>query len=170
MDGATGHQAHIEIGGADGNQAAPGQKHMALVEKTNAAPSRVTGLAKSGARKTIELPTGEMPQRMAGKRVERQQNDIRSQDKSAQADAEMPVEVEGLNNVVPEKQNEHDCDVEKITVKVLKDERKLRLTLIFAFRRLTDGARRRIEKKRPVVSFAVVIAGSAKPERPGKNE
>src|SRR5580698_546471 len=170
MNGAAGHQAYVEIGGADGNQAAPGQKHTALVQETNAAPRSMSGLAKSGARKTIQLSSGEMPQRVAGKRVERQQNNVRSQDKRAQADAEMPIEVESLYNVVPEKQNEHDCDVEKIAVKVLKDEGKLCFTLIFAFGRLTDGTRRRIEKKRPVVSFAVVIAGGAKPEGPGKNE
>ncbi len=170
MDGAAGHQAHVEIGGADGDQAAPGQKHVPFIEKTDSPPGCVAGLAESGAREAIELPSGEMPQRVAGKRVERQQNNVRGQDKCAQADAEVAVEVESLNNVMPEKQNEHDCEVEKITVNILQDEGKLRFALVFAVGRFTDCASRRIEKKRTVISFAVVIAGSPKTERPGKDE
>src|SRR5580658_1075242 len=111
-----------------------------------------------------------MPQRVAGKRVEREQDDVRGQDQTAKPDAKVAVEVEGHDSVVPKKQDEHNCEVEKIAVNILQDERKFRFAPIFAIGRFTDGARRRIEKKRAVVSFAVVIAGSAKPERARENE
>src|SRR5580658_8387428 len=108
MDGAAGHQAHVEISGADRNQAAPSQKHVPLIEKTDSTPSCVARLPESGARKAIEFAPGKVAQRMARKSVQREQNDVRGQDESAQADAEMAVEVKGLNHVMPQKENEYD--------------------------------------------------------------
>ncbi len=116
MDSAAGHQAHVKIGGADGDQAAPGQKHVALIQKSDAAPGGMAGYAEGSARKAIEFAAGKVAQRVAGKRVEREQDDIRGQDERADADAEVAVEVEGHDSVVPKKQNEHDRHIEKIAV------------------------------------------------------
>src|SRR5580692_6941534 len=107
MNGAAGHQAHVEIGGADGDQATPSQKHMPLVQKTNAAPGSVAGLAETGARKAIKLSSGKMAQRVARKRIKRKQDDIRGQDECADADAKVAVEVEGHDSVMPKEQDEH---------------------------------------------------------------
>src|SRR5580693_3888885 len=170
MYSAAGHQAHVKVGRADGDQATPGQKHVALVEKGDAAPDSVAGLAESGAREAIEFASGKVAKRMAGKRVEREQDDVCGQDKCADADAKVAVEVEGDDGVVPEKQDEHDRQVKKIAVNILQDKRKLRFPLILAIGRFTHSACRRIEKKRAVVSFAVVIARSAKPERSREDE
>src|SRR5580692_11765193 len=130
----------------------------------------MAGHAESRAGEAIELASGKVAQRVAGKRVQREQDDVRGQNDGAEADAKVAVEVEGHEGIVPKKQDEHDRQIEKISVDILQDERKLRLPVVFAVGRFTHGASGRIEKKRAGVSFAVVVARSAKPERPREDE
>src|SRR5208282_1362587 len=170
MNCAAGHQPDIKIGRTDRDQAAPGEEHVALVEKTEAAPGGKSGFAEGGAGEAVEFASRKVTQRVARKRVEREQNHIRSQNQSADSNPKMAVEIEGLDSVMPEKQDEHDREVKEIAMNVLQDKGKPGLALILAFGRLADRASRRIEKKSPVIRFSVVVAGGTKTERPGEDQ
>src|SRR5215472_3718124 len=111
-----------------------------------------------------------MPQRVAGERVKREQCYVQSEDKRANADSELPAEGKRTNGVVPEKAKKKNRQIEKVAMNILQDERKRSFAAILAVGRFADGARGRIEKKRAVVSFAVVITGSSKTQRSEKNE
>src|SRR5579863_5605003 len=81
----------------------------------------------------------------------------------------MAVEKEGFHGIVPKKQDEHDCKIEKITMNILENERKRRLAGIFA-PRFANRASRRIKQKSPIQGFSIVVASSAKAERPRKDQ
>lgn len=170
MNGAGGEQADVEIGEAHGEEAAPGEEHVALVQKSGETPDGETGAAERGAREAIEFASGEMAEGVAGKGVERKERDVDGEDQRANANAEPAVEEEGADGVVPEKTNKEDGNIEKITVKILQDERKLRFATVFAAGRFTHGASGRVQKKRAVVGFAVIVASSAKSEWASKNQ
>src|SRR5437588_11482464 len=72
--------------------------------------------------------------------------------------------------VVPEDDQKDDCDIKKIAMEILQNERKARLPTVTMRMRLADRASRWIEKERAVISFAIVIAGGAKPERRPQNQ
>jgi hypothetical protein len=126
-------------------------------------------LSKRGARKAIQLSARQMSQRMARQRVNRQQTDIHQQNQRAHAHAKLTVKKERLDNVFPQESQENDGQVKAIAMQVLQDERKPRLAAIRPLR-FAYSATRRIKKKRPIVSFAVVIAGSAKAEGPAQDQ
>ena len=152
MDSAAGHQAHVKIGETHGDKAAPGEQHVPFIQEAHAAPGGVARASEGRARKAIELASSEMAQRMARARVERKQRDIHRKDKRPNPDAEMAVEKESLHRVVPEKQDEHKRKIEKITVDILENERKRRLSGIFAAR-FTNRASRRIKQKSRYKAF-----------------
>lgn len=170
MDGAAGDHTDVKVREADGDETRPGQKHVAIVQEADAAPGGETGFAEGGAGETVEFSSGEMAEGVAGKRVQREHDDVDAHDQSAEADSEMAIEIVGEDGVVPEKSKEHEREVEEIPVKILEDKRKSRFALVVAFGRLTDGASGRIEKKCAVVGFAVVVAGCAKTKRSSKDE
>ena len=62
----------------------------------------MTRPAECCARKAIELSAGEMTQGMAGKRVDRQQDDVYEEDEAADSNAETAVPIEGNDSVIPE--------------------------------------------------------------------
>src|SRR6266436_8168360 len=107
---------------------------------------------------------------MAGKSVERKKNDVESEDEGADADAEGAIEEEGANGVVPEKNDEQNRKVEEIAMDILEDKRKCCFAAIVAARGFADGAGGRVQEKRAVVGFAVVVARGAKAQRANKNE
>src|SRR2546429_9973745 len=98
-----------------------------------------------------------MTERMAGKRVERKESDVECEDECADTDAEAAVEEKGSESVVPEKCYEENGKVEEIAMEVLQDEGKRCFATIIPARRFTDGAGGRVEEKRAVVGFAIVI-------------
>jgi hypothetical protein len=124
MNPAASDHAHVEIGEAHGNEAAPCKKHVVLVQKTKEAPGGEAGAAKGGARKAIELAAGKMTERVAGKSVERKQRDVESENERAEADTKASVEKEGVDRVVPKKNDEENREIEKIAMDVLQDEGK----------------------------------------------
>jgi len=170
VDGAAGDQTDIKVREADGDQTGPGQKHVAIIQKADAAPGGETGFAEGGARETVEFSTSEMAERVAGKRVQREHDDVDAHDQSAQAYTEMAAEIVGEHGVVPEKPKKYERQIEKIAVNVLEDKGKRRFALVAASGRLADGTSRWIEKKRAVIRFAVVVARGAKPEGSGEDE
>src|SRR6266403_1323777 len=155
---------------ADGEETAPGEEHVALVQKGGEAPGFEAGAAECGAREAVELASGEVAKRMAGKRVEREQRDVEGEDERADTDAEVAAEKEGANGVVPEKNDEQNRQVKEIAMDILEDKRKSGLAAIVAARGFADGAGGRVQEKRAVVGFAVVVAGGAKAQRANKNE
>src|SRR4029077_3605440 len=138
--------------------------------KGDGAPGGETGFVERGAGETVEFSACEMAEGVAGKRIQREHDDVDAHDQSAEADSEMAIEIVGERGVVPEKSKEHEREVEEIPVKILEDKRKSRFALVAAFGRFTDGASGRIEKKRAIVGFAVVVAGCAKTKRSSQDE
>src|SRR5882724_9196837 len=111
-----------------------------------------------------------MAERMAGKRVERKERNVDRQDQRADTNPKMALEKESADGVVPKKNDEQNREIEKIAMDVLEDERKSGFPAIVATKWFTDGTSGRIEEKRAVVGFAVIVAGSAKTEGPGENQ
>src|ERR1700676_2707834 len=170
MDSPAAHQAYVKVGKANGNQTRPGQKHVAVIQEADATPSGETGFAEGGARETVKFSACEMAEGVAGKGIQREHDDVDAHDESAKADTEMAVEIVSEHGVIPEKPKKYKRKIEKIPVNILQDERKCRFALVFPFGRLADGASRRIEKKCPVISLPIVVAGGAKTQRACKNE
>src|SRR5258708_30320618 len=116
-----------------------------------------------------------MTQRVTGKSVEGQQDNVGQHDQRAQPDTE---DRRGLGNrkekcfagVVPQERQKQNRRVQEITMDVLQDEWKRSLPRVFAFAAFAHRATRRIQEKCAIVSLAIVIAGSAKTERPAKDK
>src|SRR6266478_1000127 len=170
MNRARSYHAHVEIGEAHGNEAAPGEKHVALVQECREAPGSEAGAAKGRAREAIQFAAGKMTERVAGKCVERQERDVESENKCADADAKTAVEEEGADGVVPKENDEKNSKIEKIPMDVLQDERKRSFPAIIAPRKFANRASGRIQENRPVISFAVVVASGAKAEGTGEDQ
>src|ERR1700749_520701 len=102
---------------------------------------------------------------MARERVGREKNDDDEEDERAYAHAEFSIPPERVVRVFPQEREKNDREIQRVAMKVLQDERKLRFAAVRA-PRLTDSACRRIGEKRAIVRFAVVVAGGAKTQRP----
>ena len=74
----------------------------------------------------------------------------------------------GLLRDVQERATE-EREVEKVAVEVLKDEWKRGFAAVLAPASLAHRTSRRIKEKRAVIGFAVIVAGSAKPEWAAEN-
>src|ERR1700730_2165851 len=162
LDRPGRYQPDIQVCQSDRKQTQPRKHHMSLAPGGDPPPRFVTRLAKRRARKAVQLPACQVPQGMARQRVGGKQANIHKKHQCAHADSKLSVKKERLNRVLPMKKQE-------IPVQVLHDERKLRLAAV-RMPALTYRATRWIEKKCPVVCFPVVVAGSAKAERPAKNQ
>ncbi len=161
-NGAAGDHADVEVREADGEKTAPREEHVALVQKGGEAPGFEAGAAESGAREAVKLASSEMAKRMAGKSVERKQDNVESEDERADSDAEVAVEEEGTNGVVPEETDKENREVKEIAMNILQDERKSRFATIIAACRFTYRAGWRIEEKGAVKRLAVVVTSAAK--------
>src|SRR6266478_1174223 len=111
-----------------------------------------------------------MTQGVAGKSVKRKKEDIDRQDDRANPDAEMAVEEERTNGVVPKKNDEQNREIEKIAMDILQDKGKRGLAAILAAREFANRAGRGIKKESSVIGFAIVVARSTKAERPGEDQ
>src|SRR5436190_19527390 len=120
---------------------------------------------------------------MAAERITGEQDDVDRHHDGADADAERrgagphaavrqdPVHRPACcdPHIVREDEDENDRLINEIAVDVLDDEREFRFALV-AVARLADRARNRIEEKRAVVCFAVVVTGGAEAEREDEDE
>src|SRR5439155_23727568 len=145
MPHARRAEADVKIGEHDGAEAAPGPEHVAAIEATGA---EVSLLPQRGARRLVHEPANQMAQRMAAKSIAGQENDVHCQNDGAEAEAEVFFacggigEPEGLPYVVTEKADEQDCQVEKVAMDVLQDEREGFFAAI-GLAGVADGAGRR---------------------------
>src|SRR5438094_5831801 len=151
------------------------------VERAHAAPSLESRSPAARAREAIDLPADQMPQRVAPERVTGEQNHVHQHDESADAHTELARSrghravrqdavdrpASGDEDVVGENEDEDHRRVHGIAVQVLKSERKLGLTFV-SVSGLADATGDGIEEKRPVVGFAIVVAGGA--EGAGENQ
>ena len=120
---------------------------MVLIEKTGASPGECARLAKRDTGKTINFAADDMSQRVTGEGIKREQNDVGKQDERAKTDAKAPVEPESLNRVVPENNQEDECNVEEIAVKVLQDQRKCSFAAILVRREIHQPRKRADQEK-----------------------
>src|SRR6266550_7613892 len=111
-----------------------------------------------------------MTQRVAGEKVQRQENDIDQQDDGTDAHTESVFEEEAVYRVVPEKGQKDDRQVHEISMRVLKNKGKLSFAPVTATRFFRDCAASGIEKKGTVVGFAIVVAGHAETKRPRQDQ
>src|SRR5262245_34411748 len=105
---------------------------------------------------------------MTGKRVKRQQNHVRQHYERTEADPELVPAQSGWKGkrrerVFPEKNQKQNCEIQKVTVDVLQNERKRRFASVIPRAAFADRTSRRVQEKRAVVCLAVVVAGYAKP-------
>src|SRR5713101_5443925 len=125
----------------------------------------MTFASKCCTGKTVELSAGKVTQRMTGKQIQRQQDDIHQQDNRTHAYPEAVVKKEAADRIMPEKRDEYHRQIKKIAVQVLQDERELGLAEILAPRFFGNRATRRIKKE-----IAVVVARGPEPQRPTQNQ
>ena len=181
MDDAHRAEADVDVSECDRKERAPGKQHVMPVERTYTAPRLEAGSPAPHAGEAVDVPADQVPQRVAAERVTRKQNHVYGHHERADADTEFararrhgairqhavhwPTRRE--KDVVGEDENENHRRVHGIAVQVLKNERKLGLTLV-TVAWLADGAGHGIEEEGPVVGLAIVVAGGAKGA--GKNQ
>src|SRR5216684_4072307 len=101
---------------------------------------------------------------MAAECVTAQQNRVSGQDQSSDADAKSIFKPHGLPSVMGQKHDENQCEIEKVAMYVLQNERKGSLAEIL-LAGLAHRAGWRIGPKRLVVCAAIVVAGDPKSAR-----
>ncbi len=103
-----------------------------------------------------------------------EKKDIRRQNYRADSDAEGSCarrrvgEPKRIPDIVNEKDDKNQREVEKITMNILQNKRKLSLAAI-AVTWLADGTRGRVCPERFVIRAAIVITGETKTRRRPKN-
>lgn len=128
-------------------------------------------------RETIMLAAYKMSQAMATECVHAEEDRIQDEHDCPDADAETQraicVVMGEADEAVPSQQaDEHDRRIEKVTVDVLKDQRKLLLAsvVLTAEGRLADRAACWVAPECLVVRASVVVAGESKAGREGEDE
>src|SRR5580700_4142117 len=106
---------------------------------------------------------------MTRQRVDRQQANVDQEHQRPHAHPEFSFKKEGMKRVLPQERQKNNREIQSVSVQILEDKRKLRLTAVRALR-LAHGTGRRIKKKRAVVRFPVVVASSPKTQRPAQNQ
>src|ERR1700739_1786289 len=128
---------------------------MAFIEEARLLPGAVALEVEPRAGKSIQLAANQVPQRMAGEQIQREQHNINEQNQSAHANAKMAVKPESADGVIPEQAEEDDGAIQKIAVKILQDEREAGFATIVAMGRLADGTARRVHEKGAIVCLAI---------------
>src|ERR1700722_11551007 len=101
---------------------------------------------------------------MARQGVDGKQDNVDQKNQAAHANPKLPVEEKTFDCVMPQENQENNREVKKIAMHILQNKWKGGFAAIFAVGGLANGTRGGIEKKCPIVSFAVVITGGAKSE------
>ena len=117
----------------------------------------------------VEIAAHEIAQRVAARRIAREQDHVGEHEDRTQADAEVPAEVERVEGVSPQEDEQRSREDQRVAVEVLDEERKACLTRI-ARPRVGHRAGRRRPEERPVVRATVVVAGHAESERERDDE
>src|SRR5882762_5166243 len=93
-------------------------------------PRLVPRLSETHARKAVELAAGQVAQRMAGKRVSRQENDVDQQYECPYTHSKFPIEIERLKHVFQQKKQEHHSKIQKMAMNFLQEKGKPLLAFI----------------------------------------
>ena len=126
--------------------------------------------SKGHAGKAVQLSTYKVAKRVAGQGVNRQQDYVEQQDKSADPHSDSSIKKESAEGVTPKKDKEDEPYVQKVAMEILQNERKRGLAPIAVLPEFADCARGRIEKKGPVVSLPVVVTGDPESQRENQNQ
>src|SRR5262245_42920283 len=100
---------------------------MPFIQEGEFLPAGVPRAIHGRAGEAVQGSPDEVPQRVAGERVEGEQNDVGQQNQSPQSDAEVvmlvrPEKKEGLDRVIPEEAKEDYGPIQEVAVEVLQDE------------------------------------------------
>src|SRR5438876_255887 len=82
----------------------------------------------SAAVEAVEVAAHEVAQRVAARRIAREQDHVGEHEDRTQADAEVPAEVERVEGVSPQEDEQRGREDQRVAVQVLDEERKARLT------------------------------------------
>ena len=144
---------------------------MPFVKNRKKTPSRVARHAERSTGKAIQFAANDVAEGMARKCVQSQQANVNEHDGGAEADTELAAEIECFVYVIPEKAQEEDREIKKVSMNVLEDEGKAGFALIvLAEAWLTNGTGRRIEEKGAIVGFAVVVASGSETQGRAEDE
>src|SRR5262245_18026018 len=110
-----------------------------------------------------------MSQRVTTKRVASEKDHVDRHHDSSDTNTKTISELRRDDRVVAENHDEQQREVEKVSMDVLEDQRKLSLAAIIVSR-LTDRTCRRIRPKCFVVRAAIVITGEPKSARSPKDQ
>ena len=102
-----------------------------------------------------------MTARVAGETKKRKQTGVDEKDQGAETEMEPIRKLKRQNDVPPQKGQDHQRKVEKITVKILQPKRKAGLAAV-GFACVAHSAIRGRLEKGAVVSFAVIVTGETK--------
>src|SRR5207249_7306321 len=117
-------ESDVRVSAADDDEARPGPARVPRVQGIGPAPqAEPERLAVEG----IEVPTDEIPQGVAARRVPRQEDHVREHEDRAEPDAEVAVEVEREKYVPPQEDEERRREDERVPVRVWDEEREARL-------------------------------------------
>src|SRR5262249_12637574 len=158
-------QADVEVGERYEEEAWPRPAHVAPIKAANAA---VDLLSNRRLGQSVEISANQVPQRMATKRVARDQDHINGEDQGSDADSkDLPArsrigKPHRVPNIVREDADEDQRQVEEIAMDILNDQREGALTPI-VLTRLAHRAGRGIGPERFVVGPTVVVAGKTEP-------
>src|SRR5262249_20789445 len=99
-------------------------------------------------------------------RIGSEQDHVHDQNQRSNANTEMPVVVGAskkhpLDRVIRENDDKKECQIKKVSMDVLQDQREFALAAVTRTR-FANGACRRVCPERLVVSTAVVVARQAK--------
>src|SRR3981081_4680686 len=109
-----------------------------------------------------------MPQGVTAKCITAEQNDVDREDECSDSNSKSVRKPKRFPNIDTQNDDENECEIKKIAVHVLHDEREGTLTEI-SFARFAHRAGRRIGPERLVVGAAIVITGESETARRPQN-
>src|SRR5260370_8424160 len=153
MDGSN--QPNVKIRKSGGKKARPGKQHVVFVEVTAQLPGRVPRAPGSNAGKAIKLAADQVPQRVTGKSIEGEKDNVGQHDQTAHTDAEAmtdgkranafmscrKVGSDGIpairerkcpNGVIPKEADKDKSKIKSVTVQVLQNEGEAGFTPVIA--------------------------------------
>ena len=120
-------KANVDIAEADPEEAAPGARHVPAVEAAHAIVDLLLG---GHVRQLMAIAADEMAQRMTTESIAAQEKYICGQNNRPEIDVKTVGKPKGFPGVVREKNNKNQCEIKKITVNILQNQREFSLAAI----------------------------------------
>src|ERR1700694_2751806 len=102
---------------------------------------------------------------MTGECVAGEQRGVHREDQRADGNTERSSRPERSPDVVPEKKENQQREVQQVAMQILENQWECCLAAILSAPSFSDGAAGRMERKGAVVRLAVVVAGQTKSAR-----